>query len=123
MNVNETGNFIPRSTLFFYFDVVRSIGQVDKMEFDEVGQRGSSYHSSCTCGPCTGLASCSGSQCVQLHPSCNNMCLIQLAAQLVFSSLAGYFSCRSTWPLGRLGRAGSTNPRRFYTFGASDNLL
>ena len=40
MNVNETGNFIACSTLFFYFYVVRSIGQVDEMEFDEKGQCG-----------------------------------------------------------------------------------
>ena len=39
MNVNGTGNIIPRSTLFFYVNVVRSIGQVDEMEFDEMDQR------------------------------------------------------------------------------------
>ena len=39
MNTNGTGSIIPRSTLFFYVNVSRSIGQVGKLEFDEIGQR------------------------------------------------------------------------------------
>ena len=39
MNVNGTWRIIPRSTLFFYVNVVRSIGQVDELELDEMGQR------------------------------------------------------------------------------------
>ena len=40
MNTNGAGSIIPRSTQFFIVIVVRSIGQVGKMEFEEIGQRG-----------------------------------------------------------------------------------
>ena len=37
--MNGTGSIIPCSTLFFDVDVVRSIGQVNEIKFDETGQR------------------------------------------------------------------------------------
>ena len=39
MNTNATGSIIPLSTLFFFVNVFRSVGQVGKMEFDGIGQR------------------------------------------------------------------------------------
>ena len=39
MKANGTKSIIPRSTLFFYLNVVRLIGQVNRMEFEEIGQR------------------------------------------------------------------------------------
>ena len=38
--MSGTGSIKPHSTLLFYVNVVRLIGQVGKMEFGEIGQRG-----------------------------------------------------------------------------------
>ena len=39
MNTNATGSIILLSITVFYVNVFRSVGQVGKMEFDEIGQR------------------------------------------------------------------------------------
>ena len=39
MNTNGARSIITHSMSVFYVSVVRSIGQVDEIEFDEIGQR------------------------------------------------------------------------------------